>query len=259
MGEIREISFEEEPADIKDKVKSYWTKRAKGFAELKCEEAVGLKAQLWRKDLLSGLFLEQGPEEARNRKIHILDVGCGTGFFEMILAPLGFNMTGIDLTPEMIREGHERLKQYEPETVRLMVMDAEQTEFPDESFDAVITRNLTWTLPHPVEAYREWFRVLKPGGILLNFDAEYAKGFHRYDQSQNCAHAGIGGAMKEECHNIYHMLSISSFERPAWDLDVLGKVGFREVTADCSVGDRIYKDPDPFYMPDRMFAVRAMK
>ena len=56
--------------------------------------------------------------------------------------------------------------------------DAEKLDFADESFDVVISRNLTWTLPHPIDAYQEWMRVLKKGGVLINFDAEYAKGAH---------------------------------------------------------------------------------
>lgn len=39
-----------------------------------------------------------------------------------------------------------------------------------------------WNLPHPETAYAEWLRVLAPKGILLNYDAEYAKDHHR----QNC-------------------------------------------------------------------------
>ena len=41
-----------------------------------------------------------------------------------------------------------------------LVMDAEKLEFEDASFDMVISRNLTWTLPHAEEAYQEWKRVL---------------------------------------------------------------------------------------------------
>ena len=37
----------------------------------------------------------------------------------------------------------------------------------------MISRNLTWTLPHVRHAYGEWVRVLKKGGVLLNFDANY--------------------------------------------------------------------------------------
>ena len=40
-------------------------------------------------------------------------------------------------------------------------MDAQALEFEDESFDVIISRNLTWNLPHPEMAYKEWLRVLK--------------------------------------------------------------------------------------------------
>ena len=47
------------------------------------------------------------------------------------------------------------------------VMDGEKLDFKSGSFDVVISRNLTWTLPDAAGAYREWIRVLRPGGILL--------------------------------------------------------------------------------------------
>ena len=84
-------------------------------------------------------------------------------------------MTGTDLTPQMV-ESAEKLAGEEQVSCEFLVMDAEKLEFGDDTFDVVISRNLTWTLPHPQEAYREWKRVLKPGGILLNFDADYGAG-----------------------------------------------------------------------------------
>ncbi|SPZ01220.1 methyltransferase [Proteus mirabilis] len=45
--------------------------------------------------------------------------------------------------------------------------------FGDEQFDLVVSRNVTWNLKSPCEAYQEWFRVLKPGGSLINFDANW--------------------------------------------------------------------------------------
>ena len=48
-------------------------------------------------------------------------------------------------------------------------MDAENLRFADESFDVVISRNLTWTLPDVKSAYREWVRVLKKGGHTFEF------------------------------------------------------------------------------------------
>lgn len=41
-------------------------------------------------------------------------------------------------------------------------MDAENPEHDDDTFDFVISRNLTWTLPDAQKAYKEWMRVLKP-------------------------------------------------------------------------------------------------
>ena len=50
-------------------------------------------------------------------------------------------------------------------------MDAHSLSFADNSFDAIVTRNLTWNLERPGDAYRDWHRGLRPGGVLLNFDA----------------------------------------------------------------------------------------
>ena len=52
-----------------------------------------------------------------------------------------------------------------------VMIDGSKLDFEDNTFDVVISRNLTWNLEHPDVAYREWVRVLKAGGRLLNFDA----------------------------------------------------------------------------------------
>ncbi len=251
MSELAAIPFEREPQNVKYKVTSYWTKRAGSFSEHKHDEAHSYKANLWRRELTERLPAGEG--------LRILDVGCGAGFFEMVLAPLDYWMVGIDLTPEMVKEGRKLLEEHGFSDADLVVMDAEKPEFPDGFFDAVISRNLTWTLPHPTEAYKEWHRVLKPGGVLLNYDAEYAKGFHKYDQMENLAHTKVDDSLVEECHDIYHMLSVSALDRPEWDVKTLKEIGFSEVEADRGAGDRLYAVKDEFYMPDRMFCIRAVK
>ncbi len=69
----------------------------------------------------------------------------------------------------------------------------------------------------------------------------------------------ISDPLKEECHDIYHMLSISTLERPDWDLQVLRQVGFSEVSVDKTVGSRIYAEMDEFHIPDAMFGIVARK
>ena len=254
MGELRNISFEEEPADVKDRVAGYWAKRADSFFDLRYRELKCDKAGRWL-DEISALL-------PWDKSLNILDLGCGAGFFEVLLGKQGHSVTGIDLTEDMVGHTRRMIRVFglDENRVKAVPMDAEKPDFPDGTFDVVITRNLTWTLPHPADAYQEWFRVLKTGGLLLNFDAEYAKNAHRWLKSpENIAHKDISDELKDECHEIYHMLAISSLARPVWDTAVLAQIGFSHIETDAEFGDRVYKEQDEFYMPDRMFRIAAFK
>ncbi len=250
MGILRDIRFTDESSEIKTKVKSYWTKRAESFSEARHKELHSAQAQCWYEEICRSV-----PDAGHLR---VLDVGCGSGFFAAVLGSRGAAVTGIDLTPDMIKDGRAFLARHKIEA-ELLVMDAEAPEFPDGTFDLVISRNLTWTLPDPIRAYREWHRVLKRGGSLLVFDAEYAKNFHHYDQKQNIAHKDLDDALLEECHDIYHMLTMSNLSRPTWDEEVLKDIGFGRIVTDTTVSSRIYQEKNQFYVPDPLFSIHAVK
>ncbi|MDD6450556.1 MAG: SAM-dependent methyltransferase, partial [Lachnospiraceae bacterium] len=72
-------------------------------------------------------------------------------------------------------------------------------------------------------------------------------------------HKDIPDEMKDRCHAIYHMLTISALDRPEWDEEVLRQVGFSDVAADRNFYQRALKERDEFYMPDRMFMIEAKK
>ena len=253
MGELHHIAFEDEAGNIKDKVESYWTKRADSFFELRHDEIESEKSSKWLEEIKQ--LLPAG------KSLNILDLGCGTGYFEVILGREGHKVTGIDLTEEMITKANEMIRIYglDSNDVKAMVGDAENVAFADESFDVVITRNLTWTLPHPIDAYKDWYRVLRKGGVLLNFDAEYAKGAHNLNSPENIAHKNVSKELADECHDIYHMLTISTLDRPEWDVHILEEIGFKDIITDKTFGDRIFVERDEFYIPDKMFSIKAMK
>lgn len=254
MSELKDIRFEEQSDKIKDRVQGYWSKRADSFFELRHEELESNKAARWRMEIQKHI--------PAGKTVKVLDIGCGSGFFEIILGKEGHTITGIDLTKEMVDGANAMIAAYglDSKQVKAVQMDAEKLSFEDETFDLIITRNVTWTLPHPIEAYSEWRRVLKKGGLILNFDAEYAKNAHTNLYSpDNLAHQGVSNELKDECHDIYHMLAISSLARPEWDVAILEELGFTKVETDIEFGDRIYKERDRFYMLDRMFCIAAMK
>lgn len=237
--------------NAKEFIEDYWTKRAPGFKSLRREELQSEKMQQWQEEICHHL--------PAGKLLKILDIGCGAGFFSILLAAKGNDVTGIDLTESMIEEA-VALAAEEKSNARFQVMDAEKLAFPDETFDAVVSRNVTWNLPHPEKAYAEWLRVLKTGGLLLNYDAEHGKYHHGdYEKEAVYAHKDVTREMVEQCHQIYHMLDISIFDRPRWDLELLQKLGASACSADTTVGRRLYPKKDKFYDPAPLFGIVAVK
>ena len=236
----------------KERIVNYWEKRSDSFLVQKRQELHSAMAERWMKEIRGQL-----PE---GKKLRILDVGCGAGFFSILLAKEGYQVTGIDLTPDMIKNAR-LLAEEEKVSCEFQVMDAENPEFQEETFDVVISRNLTWTLPHVQHAYQEWIRVLKKCGILLNFDANYGiTDFSNVaDLPENHAHNILGDDMMRECEEIKRQLPISSYSRPAWDLETLGALELKEFKLDLGISSRIYLEKDAFYNPTPLFMLRTTK
>ena len=224
------------------RVKNYWTVRARDFASVRKNELA---------DPISGRWMaETEPYLPGDRSLDILDAGTGTGYFAILLAKRGHRVTGIDLTPAMLEEAAAQAAE-EGVSPCFRLMDAQATEFAAESFDAVITRNLTWTLPEPTQAYREWFRVLRPGGVLLNFDADYAQNVRNENQRASYVdsrgvygHTGLTPELARENAEITLSMPAGSALRPAWDLALVQSAGFDAFGADRSAGRRILRERD---------------
>lgn len=236
----------------KERIVHYWEKRSSDFLAHKREELHSAMAERWMKEIRAQL--------PAGERLRILDVGCGAGFFSVLLAKEGHRVTGVDLTSDMI-ENAKILAAEENADCEFIVMDAENVDFPDGTFDVVISRNLTWTLPHVRRAYRDWVRVLKKGGVLLNFDANYGLSDFTDVSSlpENHAHQTIGDDMMRECEEIKRQLPISSYSRPAWDLETLGAMKLQEFAVDLGISNRIYLEKDAFYNPTPMFMIRTRK
>lgn len=246
------IVREPEYDDRKEQIVHYWEKRSESFLEQRRSELANPIAKRWMKEIEKQI--------PAGRRLKILDVGCGAGFFSILLAKEGHEVFGIDLTPEMI-ENAIQLAGEENADCCFQVMDAENPMFADETFDVVISRNLTWTLPNAEHAYGEWMRVLKTGGVLLNFDANYGKEDVADTKGLPEAHAHfkVGNEMLEECERIKSQLPISRKNRPAYDVAVLCENTAGEIRIDTSLGKRIYLEKDEFYNPAPMFSICAVK
>jgi ubiquinone/menaquinone biosynthesis C-methylase UbiE len=94
----------------------------------------------------------------------VLEVGCGTGEFLVLLARTGAQVTGIDVSPQSVAVAGDRLRQNGFPSERAVVMPIEKLEFPDATFDFVFGRGM---LHHVVLdlAGCEVARVLVRGGV----------------------------------------------------------------------------------------------
>ena len=240
--------------EIEQRVKDYWTQRSHDFGTVRKNELENEMGQRWLYEIEQ--FLPEGGS------LDILDVGTGTGFFAVLLAQQGHRVEGIDLTPAMLEEARTLAKQRNLD-ITFREMDAQNLAYPDGTFDVVISRNLTWTLPDPERAYASWFRVLKPGGVLLNFDADYAAHVRSHSvQNRKVApdspygHVGMTDALQQENDAITLSMDIGQ-ARPEWDGEVLTRVGFQSCQTDTQVGKRLLGELDLTTAP--MFGIFARK
>lgn len=95
----------------------------------------------------------------------ILEVACGTGQNFPLFAS-NSEITAVDFSPKMLEQARRSAMEHGL-NVRLAVMDAERLEFPDGTFDAVVSTLSTCTFPNPVKALQEIKRVCRPNGLIL--------------------------------------------------------------------------------------------
>lgn len=104
----------------------------------------------------------------------ILDLGTGAGTLSLLMAEMGYDVVGLDISDNMLSEARRRASM-QGLKVELRKGDAEDPPFDDETFDAITFRWLLWTLPNPNKALKEWKRILRPEGRIYAFEPEMKK------------------------------------------------------------------------------------
>ncbi len=222
-------------------VQEYWDLRSHGFSDAINEEFDSRLGQVWKEEFHT-LF--------GNRPLEILDDGAGAGYFSMLLASLGHHVTSIDYSEKMVACVKDNMLKRGFEANALQ-MDAQDLSFDDESFDAVVQRNVMWNLDAPQKAYSEIFRVLRPGGIFLIDDGNHYLSAHdeEYAKEAEERRARIEEIRKKEAvtpgshytHNpenvdftiiekIAQQQPLSYARRPQWDIDKMIRLGFKDIS-----------------------------
>ena len=198
-------------------IAAYWDKQSKIWREEKEEEWMGHSPAQWasyfktRKENLSAY--------------DALEVGTASGYFANILHQAGFTVSAMDISPSMIEEAIQVSHQLEI-PINYKIGDAQDIPFDANSFDLVFTRLMTWTIPDIKKCYSEFFRVLKPGGLLINFDGDFGK----VEFSQD-GHERYPADIMEQANHIKKELEVSLHKRPEYDVELLQELGFVHIKA----------------------------
>ena len=107
----------------------------------------------WRKKLL---------KDASGK---ILEIGIGTGK-SMSDYPHGVSITGVDTSENMLKFARKRANDYDY-IEQLLIMDAEELIFDDNSFDTVVSTCVFCSVNNPVKAFKEIKRVCKSNGNIF--------------------------------------------------------------------------------------------
>ena len=231
-------------AELLHSIGQYWTRRAPSYTDVIKKNLADGWDQVWADELISH-FPDGG-----DRPLRVLDIGTGPGFYAIILARRGYDVTAVDYSEGMLQEAKRNAGAL-ADKIRFARMDAQKLAFADGSFDAIVTRNLTWNLPDPAGAYREWMRVLRPGGALVNFDANWYAYLFNEDKQQEYqrdrTNARLAGVEDHEAYaetdmmeGISRMLPMGRLRRPQGDMDPLTALGFSGGNGDTSVGTRLW-------------------
>lgn len=245
-------------------IEQYWTRRASSYTEVV------------RKNLADGWDCKWADELIRNfpkaegRTLKVLDIGTGPGFYAIILASRGYDVTAVDLSEGMIEQAKHNAGSL-AEKIRFFKMDAQELSFPDNEFDVIVTRNLTWNLPDPVKAYGEWRRVLRDGGVMLNIDSNWyaylfddEKKCEKLADRENVLNAGFEDHDSYDeswlMENISRTLPMGKLPRPQWDAVTLLDLGFKDVSADITVSSKLWSREEMLnYASTPCFLIRAVK
>lgn len=233
-----------------EQIRQYWNSRAEGYTLSNREELEDEhRIFLW----------EQQIRRALNGRVcrHVLDVGCGPGFFSVLLARLGYEVTAVDYTENMLAEARKNATHYGVD-IDFRRMDAQKLDFEDGIFDLVISRNVLWNLEQPEQAYREWLRVLKPNGTVMNFDGNfyYYVTDAEYGDRTRWEHKHMQGINANSIDRIGEHLPMAKRLRPEWDVQELQKLGAKEVCSNVT-NEKILEDGYRLILNFQVSAVKA--
>ena len=95
-------------------------------------------------------------------------------------------MTAVDFSRDMLDEAKRNAARAGAASIEFVQADVQRLAFEEGSFDMAVSRNVLWVLPDAAAAYAGAFRALRPGGVLVAFDAVSYTHLDVYKRQSRC-------------------------------------------------------------------------
>lgn len=250
------------PQEEQRRIDDQWTKASDNYDSIIHDELASFRAPAWTKRIL-----ENAPQK---ETLDVLDAGCGPAFFSILLAKAGHRVVGLDGSAGMLRHAAENAAGQG--VAPLFVKgDCHSLPFADNSFDLVVSRNVTHALRNHREVYAEWRRVLRPGGVLLIFDANWhlmqtdldvRREFAAREKDCIARYGSNFSGGRREIENCETVCAhrLGTCLRPSWDMLVLEQAGFQDIFCEENIIDDLWDDKEKLiYGATPVFQIRAVK
>jgi SAM-dependent methyltransferase len=130
---------------------------------------------------------------------NVLDIACGAGGVACAAA-IAHHVTGIDVTPEMIRQATALQSQQSLSNISWHTGDVTELPFPANSFEVVLTRYSFHHFLEPADVMSEMVRVCKPAGRVVVADlilpSEKIAAYDQMERLRDPSHVGVLTEMK---------------------------------------------------------------
>ena len=152
----------------------------------------------------------------------VLDVACGDGIVAFEFASLVKKVTGIDLTPDMIKRAEIIQKEKDLDNIEWKIGDVSILPFQDNEFSIVVTRYSLHHMINPHKVLGEMYRVCKPGGRIMVVDITPEKdkkeSYNMVEKLRDPSHTEA--LTPEELKEMMHDLGIVNIQVEHFDLEL---------------------------------------
>ncbi|MGV3503549.1 MAG: class I SAM-dependent methyltransferase [Adhaeribacter sp.] len=161
-----------------------------------------------------------------SKKDTVLDVACGSGIVACEFAKHAHRVTGIDLTPEMLKQARKLQEKFRLDNLSWELGEVTSLPYPDGAFTIVVSRFGFHHFLNPGAVLAEMIRVCKPMGVVLVVDVALPESkidqYNEMEKLRDTSH--VAALSVEQFSSLFQKSGLHQIETDSYQM----KIGLQE-------------------------------